>query len=74
MTDHKDCNAASSTGVIHALPPQARRARVQVKCSTCANRMCRQRGSAVEWLHCGMWLPKLEDMRWTMSSQNGCGG
>lgn len=60
MKDHKDCDAPSGPGVIHELPPQSRRERVKVKCSTCANRKCRQRGSAVEWLHCGMWMPKLE--------------
>lgn len=74
MTDHKEGSAPSGLGAIHAQPPQSRRERVQVKCSTCAKRKCRERYMAVDWRHCGMWRPKLEDTIWAMSSQDGCGG
>ena len=33
---------------------------IPVKCSTCGNRKCRERFAAVEWRHCGEWVPEVK--------------
>lgn len=39
--------------LLAALPPKPRR--VSRKCSTCADRRCRQRGRVCDWKNCGNW-------------------
>ncbi len=41
-----------------AVIPVAKPRRVPIKCSTCANRECRVRGTVVNWLYCSKWLPE----------------
>lgn len=41
-----------------AVIPVVKPRRVPRKCSTCANRECRVRGTVVNWLHCSKWLPE----------------
>lgn len=38
-----------------ALPAGPKKKRVPRKCSTCADRTCRQRGRVCDWKHCGKW-------------------
>lgn len=42
----------------YAVIPAVRKKKVQIKCSTCAERNCPFRGSAVDWLHCARWMPE----------------
>lgn len=38
-----------------ALPAGPKKKRLPVKCSTCADRECKQRGRVCDWMHCGKW-------------------
>lgn len=38
-----------------ALPAEAKKKRIPVKCSTCADRTCRERGKVCDWMHCWKW-------------------
>lgn len=38
--------------------PERKPKRVSRKCSTCADRRCRQRGRVCDWRNCGKWLPE----------------
>ena len=33
------------------------RKRIPIKCSTCADKSCRVRGTVVDWKHCCKWKP-----------------
>ena len=38
-----------------ALPAAPKKKPLPRKCSTCADRDCRQRGRVCDWRHCGKW-------------------
>ena len=38
-----------------ALPAGPKKKRLPRKCSTCADRTCRQRGRICDWRHCTNW-------------------
>ena len=38
-----------------ALPAAPKKKRLPRKCSTCADRTCRQRGRVCDWRHCKDW-------------------
>lgn len=41
-----------------ALPAGPKKKPLPRKCSTCADRDCRQRGRGCDWMHCGKWRGK----------------
>lgn len=56
MIDWKDCIVPVGAKGTQELPGKA--VRLPRKCSTCSSKSCTVRGTVVNWLHCGKWIPE----------------